>query len=69
MIRDILLHQLNDCDVRIEKCERDLAQQRRLIGELERDGHRITEAVAILEKREMALSAKASGCIQAMLSP
>jgi HPt (histidine-containing phosphotransfer) domain-containing protein len=70
MIREILLHQLNDCDVRIEKCERDLGQQRQLVRELERDGHRLSEALATLEKREMALSANRAEreCIRAMLN-
>jgi len=56
MIRESLLDQLKACDAGIEKCERDLAQQRRLIADLERDGHRSTEAVSILEKMEMVLS-------------
>lgn len=70
MIEEVLLDQLKGCDMRIEKCERDLAQQRQLIRELERDGHRITEAVAILERREMALRASKAERenIQAMLN-
>ena len=55
--KETLLFQLKACDERIERCERVLARQRQLIRDLERDGHRITEAVAILQNDAMALSA------------
>ena len=60
MTRSAVLNCLEVCERHIEQCERDLAQQRELIGALKRDGHRTLEAVTVLERIELALYASSA---------
>jgi hypothetical protein len=45
----------DEAEARVDSCERSLSVQHQLIRDLEKDGHRITEAVAVLERIEAAL--------------